>query len=360
MSVQPLRYASKLGSLALAKSSLYFDWAMLVLSLWFVGGLFVDGWAHTHNKVDQSFFTPWHAILYSGWAVTALFLVVTALVNHQRGATWRESVPAGYFPALIGAGLFGLGGLGDMVWHIAFGIERGVEALLSPTHLLLAVSMGLVASGPLRAVWQRPHSARVIDQMPMLLSVAFTLSVITFFVQSTHPVTQLWGLSLLHNYRDDDFAATALLLGMGVLTAAPLFVLRRGQPVPGAFTLIYGVNALAMAFLNSNLYPQKPVLAFVLAGAILDVIRLMVCPSPQRVWPWRLFAMSIPAVILGAYLASLLWMGGIGWRIHFWLGIIVMSSVAALIMSEAFSVIRGENHGTNDRNRHSTSIGADV
>ena len=66
------------------KMSLSFDWAMIVLSLWFVGGLFVDGWAHTHNKVDQSFFTPWHAILYSGWAVTALFLVITALGSAQQ------------------------------------------------------------------------------------------------------------------------------------------------------------------------------------------------------------------------------------------------------------------------------------
>ena len=312
---------------------------MIAFSLWFVGGLFVDGWAHTHNKVDQSFFTPWHAILYSGWMVTALFLVITALVNHQRGATWRESVPMGYFPSLVGVGLFGLGGLGDMAWHIAFGIERGVEALLSPTHLLLAVSMGLVASGPLRAAWQRPYSARVVDQLPMLLSVAFTLSVITFFVQSTHPVTQLWGLDLLHYYRNDDFAATALLLGMGIMVAAPLFILRWGQPIPGAFTLFYGINAAAMAFLN-NIYPQKPVLAFVLAGAILDMIGLIAQPTPQRIWPWRIFAMSTPAVLLGVYFASLLLMGGIVWRIHFWLGIIVMSSMLALLISEAFGVGR--------------------
>ena len=322
------------------KISPSFDWAMVVLSLWFVGGLFVDGWAHTHNKVDQSFFTPWHAILYSGWAVTALFLVITALVHHHDGASWRESVPTGYFPALIGAGLFGIGGLSDMAWHIAFGIERGVEALLSPTHLVLAVSMGLVASGPLRTAWQRAYSGRVIDQLPMLLSVAFTLSVITFFVQSTHPVTQLWGLNLLHSYRDDDFAATALLLGMGVLTGATLFVLRYGRPMPGAFTLIYGVNALAMAFLNDSFFPQKQVLAFVVAGALLDGLCMLLRPQPDKAWRWRMFAMCVPVALLGAYFVSLLLLSGISWRIHFWMGIIVMSSVLALIMSEAFRTRR--------------------
>lgn len=331
---------SKRAEGVVVQTSAWFDWVMVALSLWFVGGLFVDGWAHTHNKVDQSFFTPWHAILYSGWMVTALVLIVTAQVNHHRGARWREALPPGYFAALIGAGLFGLGGLGDMAWHIVFGIERGIEALFSPTHLILAVSMGLVASGPLRAAWQRAgeranHSA-ITAQLPMILSMAFTLSVITFFVQSTHPVTQLWGLSLVHNYRDDDFAATALLFGMGVLSAAPLFLLRRGQTMPGAFTLIYGINALAMGVLNSNFYPQKPVLAFVLAGVILDGLCVALKPSPQRVWHWRAFAMCVPIVLLSAYFATVHLMGGIAWRIHFWMGIIVMSSVLALIMSEAF------------------------
>ncbi len=325
--------ASKRTEKVTVQTSAWFDWVMVALSLWFVGGLFVDGWAHTHNKVDQSFFTPWHAILYSGWMVTALVLIITAQINHHRGARWREALPPGYFASLIGAGLFGLGGLGDMAWHIVFGIERGIEALLSPTHLTLAVSMGLVASGPLRAAWRRAHSRM---QLPMVLSMAFTLSVITFFVQSTHPVTQLWGLSLVHNYRDDDFAATALLFGMGVLSAAPLFLLRRGQIMPGAFTLIYGINALAMGVLNNNFYPQKPVLAFVLAGVILDGLCVGLKPSLQRVWQWRVFAMCVPAVLLGSYFATLSFMGGIAWRIHFWMGLIVMSSVLALIMSEAF------------------------
>src|SRR6266566_3590952 len=49
------------------RSSVRFDWIVVLLEAWWVGGLFVDGWAHEHGKVDQSFFTPWHAILYSGF-----------------------------------------------------------------------------------------------------------------------------------------------------------------------------------------------------------------------------------------------------------------------------------------------------
>ena len=48
---------------------------MSALSAWLVGGFFLDGWAHTHGKVDQSFFTPWHAVLYSGHVVNLIVLL---------------------------------------------------------------------------------------------------------------------------------------------------------------------------------------------------------------------------------------------------------------------------------------------
>ncbi len=54
-----------------AVSSASFDWVMVILLALFLGGLHVDGWAHAHGKVDQSFFTPWHALFYSSFgAVT--------------------------------------------------------------------------------------------------------------------------------------------------------------------------------------------------------------------------------------------------------------------------------------------------
>src|SRR5215469_12275517 len=45
-----------------------FDRIAALLSALVVGGVFLDGWAHNHGKVDQSFFTPWHALLYSAFA----------------------------------------------------------------------------------------------------------------------------------------------------------------------------------------------------------------------------------------------------------------------------------------------------
>ena len=39
--------------------------AFTVFSLWAVTGLFLDGWSHNHHR-PETFFTPWHAVLYSG------------------------------------------------------------------------------------------------------------------------------------------------------------------------------------------------------------------------------------------------------------------------------------------------------
>jgi hypothetical protein len=44
---------------------------------------------------------------------------------------------AGYGWALAGVGLVAAGRLLGVAWHRLFGVEVGLDALLSPTHLLL-------------------------------------------------------------------------------------------------------------------------------------------------------------------------------------------------------------------------------
>jgi hypothetical protein len=322
--------------------SLRFDGIMALLSTWLVGGLFVDGWAHTHNKVDESFFTPWHAILYSGWMAVALFLVVHALIGRSRGLALHQALPSGYFLSLVGAVGFGLGGLADMGWHLAFGIERGVEALLSPSHLLLAVSMGLIVSGPYRARLAQPANG-FAQQLPSIWSLALALSVVAFFTQATHPAAQLWGLWGWHTYRDNDYAATALLLGGVTFAAATLFALKLGQPIPGTFAIVFGLSAFGMGFLNSRIYPHQVVLAFVLGGLVLDgmciaLARASTASTPSTPsTPTRasIMATLTPVVLLGIYFATIhFWMGGLAWRIHFWAGMLTITALGGLLLSK--------------------------
>src|SRR5215212_3495557 len=140
---------------AAAIGGVRFDRIMALLSAWLIAGAYLDGWAHNHISDLETFFTPWHGILYSGFASAAGVLVSVVVANRVRGYPWREAVPTGYGYALLGTGLFAAAGVGDMIWHVMLGIESNIEALLSPTHIVLAFSAGLLVSGPFCAAWVR-------------------------------------------------------------------------------------------------------------------------------------------------------------------------------------------------------------
>jgi hypothetical protein len=44
------------------------------LGVLLVAGVFTDGWAHLNRPGLESFFTPWHAMLYSGLGIVTLWL----------------------------------------------------------------------------------------------------------------------------------------------------------------------------------------------------------------------------------------------------------------------------------------------
>ena len=148
--------------MAKAEAGIRFDWGMALLTIWVVVGFYLDLWAHAHGMVDDTFLTPWHAFLYAGAATFGLTLGILATRNLVRGAPWRSALPGPYMVSLIGAIAFLVAGQFDFVWHSMFGFEVSVDALLSPPHLALA-ACGIVAfSGPIRSVWARPASARVL------------------------------------------------------------------------------------------------------------------------------------------------------------------------------------------------------
>ncbi len=212
------------------------DWAVALLSLWFIGGLYLDGWAHLHLQRLETFFTPWHAVLYSGYLAVAAMLVVTAIRYRAASHSRWWSMPAGYELSLLGAVIFAVGGVGDMIWHTFFGIEVDLDALLSPTHLFLALGGTLMVTGPLRAAWRRLDEGRqgLVSSLPMLLSLTLLLSVCTFFTQYVHP----FGATVAaKSYRPATLYLTGvrLELNSGQLRVAP--------PAPGGPTAWAGMRA---------------------------------------------------------------------------------------------------------------------
>lgn len=331
-----------------------FDMAIALLGAIFAFGLYLDGWAHNHDMVDNSFFTPWHAALYGGFAITGLSLVGSHFYNTMRGYAWTKALPRGYMPALLAVFLFALGGMGDMGWHIAFGIETNTEALLSPSHLLLAVSIFTILSAPFYAAWQRKgQPQRWLNWLPLLLSASMILSIISFFTQfvALTEVTQLlmgrrpsgttWWINSV--------TIAAIMFNTGTMAGLFLLMLRRWRLPFGAITLMLLINTMLMVWMNSQYDAEYFYygLAFVLAGLLLDALIFWLKPSPERSFSNRIVGFAIPLVIAFALMGALYFYSfylnenyrslmpqtGIWWRIHMWMGVPVISGITGLLIS---------------------------
>ncbi|HYT28657.1 MAG TPA: hypothetical protein VEL72_06540 [Ktedonobacteraceae bacterium] len=314
------------------QSSIKFDRLMIILVCWFVCGLFIDGWAHNHGLVDRTFFTPWHALLYSGYAANAAFLTFTFVRNHLRGQRWSEAIPDGYQLALLGAPIFAIAGVGDLIWHTLFGFEVGIEPLLSPTHLLLAFSAVLIMSGPLRAAMRRDipvESQNWTTLLPGILSMTAVLSVFTFFTSFVNPFVQTWTLQTTFDDGKELGIASVLLLA-GILMGFVLVVLRRWKLPVGTLTLVFTINVALMGVFKDN-YPLIPVAT--LAGLIADFLIWWLQPSTTRPEALRLFAFSVPVIFYLCYFVPIILTIGITWKIHLWLGSCVMAGLIGLGLS---------------------------
>ena len=335
-----------------ATASRTFDWAIVVLAAWFQFGAFLDVWAHVHRPELESFFTPWHGVLYSGFGACAGVLFATALTHRRPGMGLRDAVPAGYATALIGAGIFVVGGVLDMVWHTIFGIEADVEALLSPSHLILAVGSTLVLAGPLAAAWRRDEPLG----WPGVLSAAFVLSSFSFWTQYAHPLARPWaamgnqptaaefpvraadplvrGEGIRTEFIGHGFGVGAILLQAALMSTLVLVLLRRdnGRLLPGALTVIFTVNAALIGFARDGL-------AFlpgaVVAGIVCDVLMARLDPSPARPRQFRRFAFLIGAVYYACFFASVALTKGLWWSVHLWTGAIVLAGIIGLLASYA-------------------------
>jgi hypothetical protein len=168
------------------------DVVMGVLSVLLVGGFFVDLWAHSHGRVDESFFTPWHGILYLAAGLFGGVLLALTLRNRRNGASIARASPRGYDLALLGAGLFLAAGLADMVWHGIYGIEEDIEALLSPTHLALAASGIMMVFGPVRSAWLKGPPVAFPRWLPWVAGLTMGLAILFAFTQYANSAIDTW------------------------------------------------------------------------------------------------------------------------------------------------------------------------
>src|SRR6266545_126929 len=166
------------------------DLVTILLGMWVVLGLVAGGNTHLNTPHRETFFTPSHAVLYSGYLSAAGWMGWQVLQQRRRGHQGLAAVPVGYGLGLVGAVLFGLGGLADLAWHALFGIETDIDALLSPSHLVLFFGAALILTTPWRAAASAAEEAPGFRAfLPVLVSATATVMFVAFFVLYLSPFT---------------------------------------------------------------------------------------------------------------------------------------------------------------------------
>ena len=318
---------------AQVSGGLGFDWAMIAVCTWLISGIYADGWAHNHLRLEN-FFTPWHAVLYSGLLVVASFLVGTFIRNRLRGYPWQQAMPPGYGLSLFGVLLFFVSGVGDLIWHTLFGIELNIDGALSPTHIAIVVSSALIMSGPFRAAWYRPNSREstsLVRLLPMLLSLTFILSVVTIIAQFAHPFVILWPSDpQQYAFGNQALAVVSIVIQTVILMGLVLLTIRRWNLPPGAFTLVFTLNIAMLSIMQDHYILIVPA---ALAGLAADLLSWRLKPSVTRPDALHLFAFAVPVVLYLLYFLTLTLTTGVHWTIHLWLGSAVVAGITGWFLS---------------------------
>ena len=308
----------------------------VVFGVWMVVGLFLDGWAHDNGQ-PESFFTPWHGVLYSGFAGAAAAAVWPVLRHRTERRVLTQAVPVGHGLTLVALAAFSVGAIGDLVWHETLGVEVGVEALLSPTHLLLLVSGIAALSAPFRAAWLSDDADISLRSfLPAVLSVTLTTAVIGFFMVYLSPfVNDAAGSAFEraantpHEHPATDPRELLQLLGLGsilmtsvLIASATQLLLRRWVPPRGSFTLMLGL--MVFLFVALDEFGQPPLLlAGVLAGAATDF-------AARRIPDWVVPAVAVAVLWLSYFAIYEAALGGVTWTAELWTGAVTLATLLAL------------------------------
>lgn len=308
------------------------DLVTVLAGAWLIVGLFLDGWAHNNSK-PESFFTPWHGVFYSGFLVTAAWIGWQVRRRYAAGARGALAVPVGYGLGVAGLLVFAAGGIFDMVWHELFGVEVDIEALLSPSHLVLLAGALLVLTSPLRSAWSDPSSRAPTFTAfaPVVLATTLVTALVAFFFMYLSPFTDAPATT-----GDVEYGVASILLTTLILMGPPLLLLLRWRVPGGTFTVLFTVVAVCLNALES-FFLGWTILAAVVAGVAADVLVRWWRPSPDRPWAYRGFAAAVPAVLWLAYFAVIDAEFGVAWSLELWGGVTTMAALAgcglALLMT---------------------------
>lgn len=321
-----------------------FDLIFGFTTTWYIGGAYLDAWAHNNIPQLETFWTPWHGILYSGVFATFCVLFGTILLNRRRGAaSWQEAIPFGYKTAVIGICGMLLGGIGDALWHTFFGIEQNLDGLLSPTHILLMIASSLIVIAPLRAMYHRKtEPVTSSDHLRLAYALMLFYAMLMVIAQAAHPFLRFdLPLTTANSNTQSDGQLLSILgfiLQTSLFTGCALYVTRRWTLRFGFFTFVLTVVSLGLAQMQ---HFELGIPISLLSGLVIDAAYFWLKPARTSLMALRLFAAITAATLPTCYLLALrLVYGPLAWTIHMLVGSVVVCGLFGWLLS--YLVVPGQ------------------
>ena len=315
-----------------------------VCAVWMTGGLFLDGWAHSVEK-PETFLTPWHGVLYSGFAAIAVWMWRLIVRSAQPGRPLSSTIPVGYGLGAVGVVCFGVGGVADFAWHSLLGIERSINALFSPPHLLLFGGGMMLLTTALRHAWaDAALSGDVVlswgDLGAPILSMAIATSIVGFFLMELSPFRfPLMGFRRLAYWKSLGEGDTYSVLGFGglavttMLLVLPVLLLLRRWRLPfGSITLMWTLPAFllsgSLGFRTLGLVP-----AALVGGVAADIALARSWFGMRTSGSARFACAAGTGAMWLAYVGLTEWRFGMGWSAELWAGSIMLCAGGAFLLA---------------------------
>ncbi|WP_337862938.1 hypothetical protein [Nitrososphaera sp.] len=234
-------------------------------------------WDVTYHLLNrpETFFSPPHAVLYSG-VTTALAGAVALAYHHYH--YYHHYISAGKNKRIIGEGFAWPAGLaiagvamliaagpGDFIWHSAFGLD----GLLSPPHSVLLSGM-VISSVGAAAGLVRTYGGRI----PLALAAFAMLPVWISASAGVHMASLPFSDTDFFNFNPEPRAgALAATLGFPFVTGAVLLATwgiagRRFGAISVLAASFVAVGTLASIIPNEALVPTAPLYAGVLVPLV--------------------------------------------------------------------------------------------
>ncbi len=321
-----------------------------LLVFWLVLGLAVDTRSHRESASIDTFFTGSHALGYAGGTATSVYLLY--LVRKYRpinGSQRRFSVPGGLEAPVAGIGMYLLGGLGDLIWHSALGVEQELKILFSPTHLMLMSAMLMLALGPIRTAWASdepaaPQWTGLRTMWPQMIAAGCIAAVLNIFLTYASPYEQpIFTAEIPFLFQQFaqflQISSTMAVYAHTLAFFGIMLLLARRWVLPfGAFTLTLAVPAISM-FIYFDWEYRRAITALLLGAVACDLLNALlgvVVGSGNRQQArirFRVFAFLAPVLFWSVYLLVTKEGRPITWSAEQWTGTIVWSGILGLGLS---------------------------